>query len=296
MAKKRKRDTQPINTAYLGGFIQDYYRCSKSQFAQKADVSRSTIYNALKGKPLDNWIIGQLCKKDSRLNEKRLRTVLPNFQEKEVGKETDEGHTRPTILSLVSIRGGVGKTLLAVSIATELATKCRVALVDVDLFTFGATRWFHPLLQTAESPLTFLDIALGAGNADSSKQVFSTEVEQPIVEESSGRLFFVPSHATEASQGVAARPILVDWTADDAQDAIELLIARLSPLDVDVIILDTHPGLMALTDVVCKEADCNILVSDCDASTLEANWLLSWEIQSRQQRKGSKNPAGKESA
>lgn len=296
MAKKRKRDTQPINTAYLGALIQEFYRCSKSQFAQKADVSRSTIYNALKGKPLDNWVIVQLCEKDSRIDRKQLTTILPNLQENEFEKETDASHTRPVILSLVSIRGGVGKTLLAVSIATELAAKCRVALVDVDLFTFGATRWFQPLLQTVESPLTFLDIALGTGNADSSKQVLSTEVEQPIVEESPGRLFFVPSHAPEASQGVAARPILVDWTVDDAQDAIELLIARLSSLDVDVIILDTHPGLMALTDVVCKEADCNILVSDCDASTLEANWLLAWEIQSRQQHKDSKIPAGEESA
>lgn len=286
MAKKRKRDSQPINADYLRNVIRDYYCCSTSQFVEKAKVSRSTIYNALRGKPLDKWVIAQLCQNVLQLDRDQLTAIAAPLPIPEPAKETNEKVVRPTILTLVSIRGGVGKTMVAVSIATELATKFRVALVDIDLFTFGATRWFDPVLQSAAAPLTFLDIALGSQASDSEKRVLTCEMEQPIAPGDEGELFYIPSHAPvpDASQGLKARPILVDWSLADAQDAIDLLIERLSELRVDVIILDTHPGLMALTDVVCKEADCNILVSDCDTSTLQANWQLAWEIQSRQQR------------
>ncbi|TWU21322.1 ParA family protein [Bythopirellula polymerisocia] len=290
MAKQRKRDSQPINAELLRNVIRDHFCCSTSQFAKKAKVSRSTIYNALRGKPLDKWVIARICQKVDQIDLEQLTAINLPLSIPEPAKQADGGTVRPSILTLVSIRGGVGKTLVAVSIAVELASKFRVALVDIDLFTFGATRWFNPVLQSAVSPLTFLDFALGSQSFDVEKQVFSCEIEPPIAPDDKGELFYIPSHApvSNASQGLKARPILVDWSLDDAQDAIDSLIERLSELRVDVIILDTHPGLMALTDVVCNEADCNILVSDCDSSTLQANWLLAWEIQSRQQRLNAK--------
>lgn len=293
MAKKRKRDSQPINAIYLRSVIKEHYCCSTSQFAEKANVARTTIYNALRGKPLDNLTIAQLCQQVVQIDRDQLTSITLPLPPDEPAKKTDGKPSRPTILTLVSIRGGVGKTLVAVSTAAELATKYRVALVDIDLFTFGATRWFDRALQSAKTPLTFLDIALGSKAGESTRQVFSCESEEPMAPGDEGELFYIPSHApvSDASQGTKARPILVNWTLADAQDAIDLLIERLSELRVDVIVLDTHPGMMALTDVVCKEADCNILVSDCDASTLQANWLLAWEIQHRQQQDRPKDPS-----
>jgi chromosome partitioning protein len=45
-----------------------------------------------------------------------------------------------TVVSLINMKGGVGKTTLAVGLAWELAKKKRVLLVDIDP-QFNATQW-----------------------------------------------------------------------------------------------------------------------------------------------------------
>lgn len=55
------------------------------------------------------------------------------------------------VVSLINMKGGVGKTTLAVGLAWELAKKHRVLLVDIDP-QFNATQW----LVNAETYLTWL--------------------------------------------------------------------------------------------------------------------------------------------
>ena len=193
MAKPRNRGSKPINTEYLGSFILARFRGSKSKFAEEAEVGRTTIYNALAGKPVDQLTIDRFCRADPALDYVRLTTIPDQVPQATVSSGDDTNSRPPTILTLASIKGGAGKTMIAVSIAAELATKLRVALVDVDVFTFGATRWFGELVRSAQSPLTFVDVALRA-DAAQSRSVLKTEVEQPIPAQSAGELLFVPAH------------------------------------------------------------------------------------------------------
>jgi len=65
-----------------------------------------------------------------------------------------------TIVSLINMKGGVGKTTLAVGLAWELAKKFRVLLVDIDP-QFNATQWIvdpDKYLEWLKKRHTVLDI------------------------------------------------------------------------------------------------------------------------------------------
>jgi chromosome partitioning protein len=65
-----------------------------------------------------------------------------------------------TVVSLINLKGGVGKTTLAVGLAWELATKHRVLLVDIDP-QFNATQWLvaaHTYLDWVKTKHTILNV------------------------------------------------------------------------------------------------------------------------------------------
>src|SRR5437763_3772597 len=47
--------------------------------------------------------------------------------------------TKPLVISLVSGKGGVGKTMLAVACAKELSLNNRTLIIDLDFFNRGLT-------------------------------------------------------------------------------------------------------------------------------------------------------------
>ena len=239
MAKKRNRGLL-INDEYLRSFIQEYYDGNKARFVGKTDLSIRTIQKACNGGPLDRGTIDRILSADERLSGIKILLVEPDG-ELNLPKDVGEPQKRPAILSLVSVRGGVGKTMLSVSLAAELAIECRVALVDADLFTFGATRWFESLLQTEDSPLTLLDLATGSERTLTKRRAFSSKVEHLLVDENPGSLLFIPAYASTPNEkkgnSFDIRPTVVDWNLSEAQDAIRRSIDRLSRLGVDVIVL-----------------------------------------------------------
>lgn len=67
---------------------------------------------------------------------------------------------RAAVVSLINLKGGVGKTTLAVGMACELAKKYSVLLVDIDP-QFNATQWIVPAdtyLDWIEDKKTVFDI------------------------------------------------------------------------------------------------------------------------------------------
>ncbi len=290
MAEDSKHNLKLVNVACVEKYTAESCDCTKAKFARKAEISRTTLEKILRHEPIADRTIRKISRKTD-LKYEELIAASPITPEPETTEEPDDRQARPKVLTFISVRGGVGKTMLAVSVAAELAMECRVALVDIDLFTFGATRWFHPLTESAVSPLTFLDIGFRSEGFLQSRRVFSIRIDQPCSGISPGELFFVPAHAEaptslldNKSYKPGKQPVLVDWDLDDAQEAISRLMDQLSHLSVDAVILDTHPGLLALTYAACKEADCSILVSDCEPSTLQANWLLASAVQDRQRQ------------
>src|SRR4030081_769144 len=67
----------------------------------------------------------------------------------------------PQIISVVSGKGGVGKTMLSVAIANELSRSKRTLLIDLDFFNRGLTGLFaslkHGSHQTEIAPPKFLE-------------------------------------------------------------------------------------------------------------------------------------------
>ena len=61
----------------------------------------------------------------------------------------------PLVIAVVSGKGGVGKTMLAVAIATEMARGCKTLLIDLDFFNRGLTGLFSSM--AAKSPRRRLD-------------------------------------------------------------------------------------------------------------------------------------------
>jgi len=67
---------------------------------------------------------------------------------------------RSPVVSLINMKGGVGKTTLAVGLAWELAKKYKVLLVDIDP-QFNATQWIVPAdeyLEWVRTKKTVLDV------------------------------------------------------------------------------------------------------------------------------------------
>ena len=117
-----------------------------------------------------------------------------------------------TVISVVSGKGGVGKTTISVAIARALAEKFRVGLLDCDIT--GANS--HRLLEIKES----YDILQGR--------------IKPAVASVYGRYIKFLSIALVGES-------YIKWKPGEASDFIEQMF-RKTDWDVDYLVLDTPPG------------------------------------------------------
>ena len=87
-----------------------------------------------------------------------------------------------TVVSLINMKGGVGKTTLAVGLAWELAKSHKVLLVDVDP-QFNATQWVVPAaeyLKWLKNKHTIFDVFQPPGGTSfSSGATAKTQANQP---------------------------------------------------------------------------------------------------------------------
>lgn len=108
---------------------------------------------------------------------------------------------RAPVVSLINMKGGVGKTTLAVGLAWELAKKNKVLLVDIDP-QFNATQWVVPAdeyLDWVKNNRTILDVfqpsdrAPALGSAKKSKQPVTLKNTVMQVKSGGVTLDIVPS-------------------------------------------------------------------------------------------------------
>ncbi|QLA79357.1 ParA family protein [Acidovorax sp. JMULE5] len=101
-----------------------------------------------------------------------------------------------TIVSLINMKGGVGKTTLAVGLAWELAKSFRVLLVDIDP-QFNATQWIvdpDKYLEWLRTKHTVLDIFSPAISSNSEKNGKVTPSTSIIpVQKGDSVLYVLPS-------------------------------------------------------------------------------------------------------
>ncbi|MEZ6016899.1 MAG: MinD/ParA family protein [Planctomycetota bacterium] len=136
------------------------------------------------------------------------------------------------ILSIHSYRGGTGKSNVTANLAWLLARRGkRVAVLDTDLQSPGV----HMVLGLDRERLTFTLTDFLFGNCEIEEAAY--DLTRDLEVEGEGALFLLPSRMTVEA---ISRVIAQGYDAGRLGDHFDDLIAALG---LDVLLLDTHPGL-----------------------------------------------------
>lgn len=136
------------------------------------------------------------------------------------------------IISVHSFRGGTGKSNITANIAYLLTLKGRsVGVIDTDIQSPGIHILFG--LQGAEITTSLNDYLWRGRDITET----ALDVTPKLAEETGGRLFLIPS-STEPGQ--IARVLREGY---DAERLTRGLRALVDGLELDILMIDTHPGL-----------------------------------------------------
>lgn len=158
------------------------------------------------------------------------------------------------ILAIHSFRGGTGKSNLTANLATALALQGkRVAVFDTDLASPGV----HVLFGFTPTPdqCTLNDHLQGSAPI----QACAHEVTPEPVQRARGRLWLVPA-AMDSDR--IARLLREGYQVEKLNDA---LFALSEQLGLDVVLIDTHPGINEETLLSTAITDCLLMVMRPDA-------------------------------
>lgn len=138
----------------------------------------------------------------------------------------------PTIVSIHSFRGGTGKSNTIANLAALLALDGkRVGVIDTDIQSPG----IHVLFGMAEGDMQFSlnDYLWGKCNIRQATYDVTPVADAPVP----GRVYLIPS---SIKAGEIARVLREGYDVGLLNDGIHHLI---DSLQLDVLLIDTHPGL-----------------------------------------------------
>jgi MinD-like ATPase involved in chromosome partitioning or flagellar assembly len=167
-----------------------------------------------------------------------------------------------SIISIHSFRGGTGKSNTTANLAVLLAQQGkRVCVIDTDIQSPG----IHVLFGLAGEDIdTALNDYLWHGR--DIKDV-ALDVTSPEVEACNGRVFLVPS---------SIKPGEITRVLRDGYDAQQLTLGfrrLVSELDLDALLIDTHPGLNEETLLSLVISDALIIVMRPDQQDYEGTGI-----------------------
>jgi septum site-determining protein MinD len=159
------------------------------------------------------------------------------------------------VIAVHSFKGGTGKTTLTANLASTLALKHRVGVMDLDLSGPGLHVLFG--LKKGEVKATLTDIFLG--DASPADVVIDLTPRFPRLK---GGLFFCPaSNKVEDMLRLLKTGLEVTLFQDTLQKVGE-------QCNLDYIIVDTHPGVENDTVLAMGCCDALVLVSRVDQQDL----------------------------
>ena len=152
----------------------------------------------------------------------------------------------PRIISVHSYRGGTGKSNITANLATLMAQRgLRVGVIDTDIQSPGINVLFG--MGAMEFGYTLNDYLWGKCEIRESAHDVTDNVNRDLA----GRLFLIPS---SMNPGDIARVLKSGYDVSLLKSGMEELIEA---LELDVLLIDTHPGLseetllsVALSDVL----------------------------------------------
>jgi MinD-like ATPase involved in chromosome partitioning or flagellar assembly len=136
------------------------------------------------------------------------------------------------IVSVHSFRGGTGKSNTSANVATVLAMEGRrVGVVDTDIQSPGIHVLFGFDVAAVQHSLN--DYLWGKCDISQTAYDLTTSMEAPIA----GKIYLIPS---SIKAGEIARVVREGYDVGLLNDGFHDLIEQ---LDLDVLVIDTHPGL-----------------------------------------------------
>lgn len=162
-----------------------------------------------------------------------------------------------TIVSVHSFRGGTGKSNSTANLASLCAQQgYRVAIVDTDIQSPGVHVLFG--IDEAQAPRCLNDFLWGTCRIDEAA-VDVTPVLQGGAEPVAGRLFVVPSSIKSDEIGRVLRD---GYDVGRLNDGFRALIQSLA---LDLLFIDTHPGVNEETLLSLAISDLLVLIMRPDA-------------------------------
>ena len=158
------------------------------------------------------------------------------------------------IISVHSFRGGTGKSNTTANLAALLAADgLRVGMVDTDISSPG----IHVLFGLAEEDIkaSLNDYLWGQCEIEQAAQEVTARLGAPI----KGRLFLVPS---SMKPGDIARILRESYDVGLLNDGYQRLLEELK---LDVLMIDTHPGLNEETLLSIAISDALIIIMRPDS-------------------------------
>ncbi|OQX07747.1 MAG: CDP-3,6-dideoxy-D-glycero-L-glycero-4-hexulose-4-reductase [Desulfobulbaceae bacterium A2] len=152
----------------------------------------------------------------------------------------------PLIVSVHSYRGGTGKSNITANLATIMAQSgLRVGVIDTDIQSPGINVLFG--MNSTDAKRTLNDYLWGKCEIQDTAHDVTAGVDGTM----SGRIFLVPS---SMNPGDMARVLKSGYDVSLLKSGMESL---LDTLELDALLIDTHPGLneetllsLALSDVL----------------------------------------------
>ena len=158
------------------------------------------------------------------------------------------------IVSVHSFRGGTGKSNTTANIAALLAADgLRVGIIDTDISSPGIHVLFGLVEEDIKSSLN--DYLWGQCDIEQAAQDVTARVGVPI----KGKLFLVPS---SMKPGDIAKVLREGYDVGLLNDGYERLLDKLK---LDVLMIDTHPGLNEETLLSIAISDALIIIMRPDS-------------------------------
>lgn len=162
-------------------------------------------------------------------------------------------------LSIISGKGGCGKTTLALSISQLLAKSgCNVLLIDCDMSTHGATYFFEDLLKDKKKTLTVTDVfsTKDLSQEEDKKEIFVTK-----------NFNFIPSTVSLVNDKFIETAFHIN------QSIKEKVLDK-----YDVVIYDCQAGFSLLTKEVTRITTKNLVVMELDSISSSSTRTLSTQL------------------
>lgn len=158
------------------------------------------------------------------------------------------------IISIHSFRGGTGKSNTVANLSALLAeTGYRVGVIDTDILSPG----IHVLFGLSEDEMKFSLNDYLWGKCDITQAAY--EVSSRLGETLSGEIYLIPS---SIKAGEIARILREGYDVGLLNDGFHNLIEK---LNLDMLIIDTHPGLNEETLLAIAISDTLVIVMRPDS-------------------------------